>query len=106
MVSNPKHVAVSITFRNTESTDPLKTYTTEKITNCLQKFVHHDTEAHVVLSVERNRHIAEVSFHADGSHFIAKEETNDLYASIDAAVHSLNGQLRKNKEKLVSHHKA
>ena len=105
MVAHPRNVAVNITFRNTNGTDPLKSYATEKVTNCLQKFIHRDTEAHVVLSVERNRHIAEISFHTDGNDFATKEETKDLYASIDAAVHALNGQLRKHKEKLTSHHK-
>lgn len=104
MVNNPKNVAVNITFRNTEGTDPLKNYAVEKVTHCIQKFVHKDTEAHVVLSVEKNRHIAELSCHADGSDFIAKEETKDLYASIDAAVHALSVQLRKHKDKLTSHH--
>lgn len=104
MVANPKNVSVNITFRNTEGTDPLKNYASEKITNCLQKFVHHDTEASIVLSVEKNRHIAEVSFHADGSDFNGKEETSDLYASIDAVVQTVTSQLRKHKEKMTSHH--
>ncbi|MCB0310919.1 MAG: ribosome-associated translation inhibitor RaiA [Bdellovibrionales bacterium] len=104
MAKNPKNVSIHITFRNTEGTDPLKTYANEKVTNCLQKFVHHDTDAHVVLSVEKNRQIAEISFHADGQDFQGKEETEDLYASIDAVVHSITRQLRKHKEKITSHH--
>ena len=104
MPATSKNVTVNITFRNTEGTDPLKAYVTEKISHCLQKFVHQDTEAHVVLCVEKNTQIAEVSFNALGTKFNGKEESRDLYASIDAVVKSLSGQLRKHKEKLTAHH--
>jgi len=104
MTSN-NSVSVNITFRNTQGTDALKNYATEKITNCLKKFVHRDTEVHLVLIVEKNHQIAEVAFSADGNRFACKEESKDLYTSIDALVKSLSGQLRKHKEKLVNHHK-
>lgn len=104
MTGNGKAVNVSITFRNTEATDPLKSYASEKIRNCVQKFCHQDTEAHVVLSVEKNRHIAEASFHTDGADFVGREESDDLYASIDSLADSLSTQLRKHKERLKSHH--
>jgi putative sigma-54 modulation protein len=99
-----KSVAVSITFKNTEATDPLRTYATDKIVHCLQKLVHQDTDVHVVLSVEKNRQIAEATFHADGAHFNGREENSDLYRAIDSLTHSLSHQLRKHKEKLTSHH--
>jgi len=105
MTENHKAVHVSLTFRNTEATEPLKTYVSEKFTHCIKKFAHQDTEAHVVLTVEKNRHIAEISFHMDGADFKGKEESADLYASIDALVGSLTQQLRKHKERLTSHHK-
>ncbi len=97
-------IHVNITFKHTESTDAIRTYATEKVTNCLKKFVHHDTETHVVLKVEKTRHIAEISFHTDGHDFAAKEESADLYASIDALVGTLMQQLRKHKERMTQHH--
>lgn len=99
-----KLVNINITFKNTDSTDAIKSYTTEKVANCLKKFVHQNTEAHVVLKVERNRHIAEVSLHSDGHDFACKESSEDLYASIDALVAALAHQLRKHKERLTKHH--
>ncbi|MCO6430758.1 MAG: ribosome-associated translation inhibitor RaiA [Deltaproteobacteria bacterium] len=104
MGENARIVNVHITFRNTEATEALKGYATEKITNTLKKFVHHDTEAHVVLKVEKNRQIAEVSFRSDGADFHAKEESSDLYSSIDTLVDSLTQQLRKHKDKITDHH--
>lgn len=97
-------INVTLAFLHTEPTEALKTYATDKVTHCLQKFVHRDTEAHVVLKVEKNRQIAEVSLNADGGHFSVKEESEDLYASIDKMVDSLAGQLRRHKERLTSHH--
>lgn len=104
MTSETGSVHVSITFRNTEATEPLKNYASEKIGNSIRKFSHQDTEAHLVLLVEKNRHIAEVSMHMDGADFKGTEESADLYASIDALAHSLTQQLRKHKEKLTKHH--
>ncbi len=104
MSTAKKLVQVNLTFRNTEATDALRAYATEKITHCLQKFIHQDTEAHLVLRVEKNRQIAEATLHADGATINAKEETDNLYSAIDALVDNLTRQLRKNKEKLTQHH--
>jgi putative sigma-54 modulation protein len=104
MGDHVRSVHVNITFRNTGSTEPLKEYATEKLTNCIKKFAHQDTEAHLVLSVEKNRQIAEVSFHMDGADFAGKEESSDLYVSIDSLTSSLGKQLRKHKERLTKHH--
>jgi putative sigma-54 modulation protein len=104
MAGNGKAVHVSITFRNTEGTEPIKNYASEKIKNCAQKFVHHDTDVHLVLTVEKNRHIAEASFHTDGHDFAGREESDNLYSSIDSLADSLSNQLRKHKEKLKNHH--
>lgn len=104
MTQNSRIVNVNLTFRNTEATDALKTYATDKVRNCLLKFAHQDIEAHLVLRVEKNRQIAEVTFNADGGTFNGKEERADLYAAIDALVDSLSQQLRRHKEKLTSKH--
>lgn len=95
---------VAVTFKNTEATPPLKLYAEEKISHCVKKFLHHSTDIHVILKVERNRQIAEVTFHSDGHDFACKEESDDLYASIDALVAALSTQLRKHKEKITKHH--
>ena len=97
-------VNINVTFRNTDATDPLKTYVTDKMSTVLKKFVHQDTEASVVLSVEKKRQIAEISFHADGADFNGTEESENMYKSIDALVNSVTEQLRRNKEKITRKH--
>lgn len=104
MAQGNHNIQVNITFKNTEGSEALKAYASEKIKNCVHKFVHHDTEAHVVLKVEKKRQIAEISMRSDGSDIHAKEESENLYASIDALIATLTQQLRKHKEKLTKHH--
>lgn len=104
MGNSSKVIHVNIAFLNMDPTEAIKQYTTDKVTNCIQKFSHQDTEAHVVLKVEKTRQIAELSMHLSGADFNVKEESEDLYASIDKMSDSLSYQLRKHKEKVTSHH--
>lgn len=103
-MTDAQMVNINITFKNTEATEPLKTYANDKLSNVLRKFAHKSVEAHIVLRVEKNRHIAEASFRNDGADFACKEESADLYASIDALADSITQQLRRHKEKLTKHH--
>ena len=104
MGNSDRTIKITITFRNTEATDALRAYAEEKIGNCLSKFVHRSTDAHVILKVERNRQIAEVNFRSDGTEFNGTEQSDSMYTSIDQLVSSLSQQLRKHKEKLTAHH--
>lgn len=102
-MASSKSININMNFKNTEATEPIKNYANEKITNCLQKYIHQDIESHLVLLVEKNRHIAEISFNADGANFKCSEESENLYASIDKLCSALGNQMRKHKEKLTSH---
>jgi putative sigma-54 modulation protein len=104
MGDSGKVINVNIAFVHMDATDALKSYATDKVRGVVQKFAHHDTEAHVILKVEKNRQMAEVTMHVDGADFIVKEQSENLYASIDMMVDTLTHQLRKNKEKLTAHH--
>ena len=104
MTAPQKSIQLQVTFKNIEATDAIRNYADEKLKHCLEKFVRQETDAHVVLLVEKARHIAEVTFRTDGASFNAREESADMYSSIDALVDNLGKQLRKHKEKLTSHH--
>ncbi|MEM5789753.1 MAG: ribosome-associated translation inhibitor RaiA, partial [Syntrophobacteraceae bacterium] len=88
---------ISVSFRHTEPSDPLRLYAEDKISR-VKKFLEEPIEAHVVLKVEKFRHIAEVSIDAPGIHLNGAEETDDMYSSIDLLVASLEGQVKKGKE--------
>ena len=104
MPDNSKIISINIAFRNTEATDALKKYASEKLTSCLKKFVRQDIEAQVILLVEKKRQIAEITFNNDGASFKNREESDDMYKSIDMLVDSLTNQLRRHKEKITKHH--
>jgi len=101
MAENSKIIATNITFRNMEASDALKNYAVEKITNCLKKFARHDLEVNIVLSIEKIRQIAEVTFNYNGIMFNNSEESDDMYKSIDKLIDSLTNQLRKHKDKVA-----
>jgi putative sigma-54 modulation protein len=80
-------------------------YATEKITHCLEKYISREASAHVVLSVEKRDHIAEVQVHSKGHDVAGKAVTGDLYSAIDKLVETIEAQLRKQKDKQLSHQK-
>ena len=73
----------------------------EKKVMKLARFFEEDAEALVVFSVEKNRNNVELTVHGAGTWFRAKESTSDMFASVDAAVATIEGQIRKNKTRLA-----
>ncbi len=49
----------------------------------------------------KNRNQVELTVHAANTWFRARESTSDMFASIDAAVATIEGQIRKNKTRLA-----
>jgi len=92
----------SVTFKNTDPSDHLRTYVTEKL-NRFDKYFYNPGEANVVLSVEKFRHIAEVNIVGDRLTIIGKEETEDMHASIDMVLDKLEKQIKKSKQKRRDH---
>lgn len=73
----------------------------EKKVMKLARFFEEDAEALIVFSVEKNRNNVELTVHGAGTWFRASESTSDMFASIDAAVGTIEGQIRKNKTRLA-----
>jgi len=93
---------INVTFRHMEATDALREHA-EKRVRRVAKYVHRPIDAHVILSVVKRRHIAEVVLNADRTTMTAKEETGDLYSAIDLASDKLEHRARKHTEKITSH---
>ncbi len=93
---------VSVTFKKIDSSDSLKSYVQKKLER-LDKMLDRPAEAHIVLSVEKIRHIAEITLDCDKLRIHAKEESESMYSSIDALADNLKLQIKKNKEKLRRH---
>lgn len=90
---------VSVTFRGMESTEALKAYAEEKLEH-VKKVVLKPTQAHVILSVEKFRHRAEVTLVANGETLVADDQSDDMYKSIDKVMDKLTRQARRSKEKI------
>ncbi len=75
-------------------------YAEKKVTK-LDRYFNGDAEALVAFSVEKNQNKVELTVHAANTWFRASERTSDMFASIDAAVATIEGQIRKNKTRLA-----
>ena len=73
----------------------------EKKVMKLERYFGSDAEALVAFSVEKNRNKVEITVHAAGTYFRASESTSDMFASVDAAVSTIERQIRKNKTRLA-----
>ena len=73
----------------------------EKKVMKLGRYFEGDAEALVVFSVEKNRNVVELTVRGAGTWFRACAATSDMFASIDAAVGTIEGQIRKNKTRLA-----
>ena len=89
----------SVTFKNIDSSENLRTYVSDKLDR-FDKYLYNPAEASVVLSVEKFRHIAEINIKGDRLNINGKEETEDMYSSIDMVLDKLEKQIKKSKEKL------
>ena len=73
----------------------------EKKVMKLERFFKDDADALVAFSVEKGRNQVEITVHAANTYFRASEATSDMFASIDAAVATIERQIRKNKTRLA-----
>ena len=89
-----KDMRISISGKNLEVSDYMRE-TAEKKLNKLSKFFPQDAEAQVSLSVEKNRHIVEVTVPYEGRIVRAEETSGDMYASLDNVVSKLEKQVQR-----------
>lgn len=93
---------INITGHRIEITPSIRQFTSEKF-NKLLKHYDHITSVHVILDVEKLRHIAEATIQAAKETVHASAEAEDLYAAIDLLIDKLKRQLTKHKEKIQNH---
>jgi putative sigma-54 modulation protein len=97
---------IDLTGHHVNITDALRAYVNDKM-NRLERHFDHMTKAHVVLEVEKQRHIAEATIHMPGrnGNVHANSVQEDMYAAIDTLIDKLDRQIIRHKEKLTNHHK-
>ncbi|NTX09335.1 ribosome-associated translation inhibitor RaiA [Myxococcus sp. CA056] len=93
----------NITFRQFGASDSLKEYAREKVER-VNKLLDRAGEAHVVLSLERYLHHADITIQSGAWVLRGREKSDDMYASIDLAMDKIERQLRRYRDKLKMHH--
>ncbi|MFA7692563.1 MAG: ribosome-associated translation inhibitor RaiA [Candidatus Hydrogenedentes bacterium] len=93
---------LTITGRHMEMTEALRMYIESQVKKLK---IHFDKaiDIDVILDVEKHRHIAEVSLHANGVRIHSKEVSSDMYASLDTVMSKLEKQVRKYKDRINRH---
>jgi putative sigma-54 modulation protein len=92
---------ISVTFRQIEPSEALKNYVTDRL-NKFTRYLDGPVEAHVVLGLEKFRHLADVTIDNNGRLIKGREENTDMYAAIDLVMDKIDLQLKKVRDKLKS----
>lgn len=91
---------VLVTFRHMDTSDALKTYAEEKIAR-IKKYLPDPIDVHVILSVEKIRHHAEITIVTNHITIFAEDETLDMYSAIDSVIDKIERQVKKYKDKIT-----
>ena len=93
---------INVTFRHTEPIESLRSYAEEKVSK-IEKYLDVPLDAHIVLTVEKFRHIADVSLRVNGTPIKAVEETGDMYSAIDQVMDKIENRVKKHISKIRDH---
>ena len=89
-----------LTDKKVNLPDSIHKYAEKKVGK-LDRFFKEDATATITFSVEKERNNkVEITIRSSGTIFRVSESTSDMHASIDAAVTTLERQIRKNKTRL------
>ncbi|BAU22941.1 glyceraldehyde-3-phosphate dehydrogenase [Caldimicrobium thiodismutans] len=92
----------NFTFKGMDSSPAIAQYAEKKLSR-LERYFYGPVQAQIVLKREKFREIAEIVLNGDGETLVVKEETDDIYSSIDFAYESLEKQVKRLKEKRQEH---
>lgn len=93
---------INISGRHLEVTPAIRDYVLNKISR-VGKHLDKITESHVILSIEKVNHIAEITLRAHGKDIHCSAVNENLYAAIDLLADKAERQVRKTKEKAQGH---
>lgn len=89
---------LQVTFRGTKPRDEVRRRA-ETLFGKLERFLDAASEATVVVSREHGSFEVEITVHAHGRTFQAKDEDEDLRTALDRMFHTIETTLRRAKEK-------
>ncbi len=95
---------IDITGHHIDVTDSMRDYVNQKMER-VERHFDIVSNAHVILTVEKQRKKAEASLMVKGSKVFAEAIDEDMYAAIDKLIDKLDRQVKKHKEKMTDHHR-
>lgn len=87
---------LTVTGKGLEVSEYLRDLVTKKASK-LDRYFKPQTEVNVVLSIEKSRHIAEVTVYFEGSILRCEESSGDMYGSVDASLKKLERKIRRHR---------
>ena len=89
---------LTVTGRNFEITDAIKKYLKKRIAKTRDR-LYDNANIHFSFYVDKNRHMAEATVKQKGFTTRAKDETRNLYITVDNVLDKVEKQLRKHKNR-------
>jgi len=93
-------MTILFTGRKADLTPGLKTLAERKLAK-LERLLHENPDAHVILTRERHRHLAEIVVHARIGTLTAKGDGAEYEESLGRAIDRMLAQARKHHEKIA-----
>lgn len=94
---------MTITGRNVEVTEAMKNYALEKVAK-MERYTDRIIDFNIIMDIQKLEHRVDLVIKINNIKIKSHAVTNDMYASIDLAVHKLEAQLLKYKARLQDHH--
>jgi len=93
---------ISTTARHCELDPELRLFAQRRLER-FERFARDIQEAHLIVSAEGYRHSAEITLKLKRHEMVSREESTEARAAIDRAADRVEKQLRRLKERRVSH---
>lgn len=93
-------MSIAVSGQNVDVTPALREYAERKLKKIQKFFENRLVETEVVLKVQREVHVADITIQVGGLLVRGEGRTDDMYASINEAVDHIERQIRKYKTKI------
>lgn len=92
---------ISMTFRHMDPSDAMKELVEDKVAR-VKKYLQGPIDVNVVLSMERYLHVCDMTISSGGQTFKSREESDDMYTSIDRVIEKIERQIDRVKGRFRS----
>ena len=93
---------ISTTARHCELDAQVREFALQRLAK-LERFARDIQEAHLIVTVEKFRHSAEITLRLKHHEMVSREESDSSRVAIDLAAQRLEQQLRRLKDKRTEH---